>query len=83
MADSFAKQITPARDIIPVTLDAAFGTGIVAKSLWIGTAGDITIVTEAGETRGPITVPAGLFPVRCTQVNTTATSAATGIHYMV
>ncbi len=48
-----------------------------ARALYVGVAGDVTLVTLGGETVLFKAVPAGtLLPVRCTRVNNTATTAA-------
>lgn len=48
-----------------------------SRSLWVGTGGDITLMTSGGETIQLKNVPAGsLLPVRTHQVMATGTSAS-------
>lgn len=75
----YTKQVVPGDDIIPVTeasTDLPDGT---CRALWIGTAGNITIVTPSGEVRGPIPVLQGLFPMKCVQVRVTVTDPASNV----
>jgi hypothetical protein len=49
-----------------------------AYSLWIGGAGNLTVISPNGQTIGPIAVPVGLFPFRVTRVKV-STGPATPI----
>lgn len=80
MADSYAKQIKPASSLVAVTPAATALTNGVCKSLYIGTAGNISITTENNETLTDIPVPQGWFYVRCTHVLVTSTNPASDIY---
>lgn len=71
----------PARDIIPVTpSDTAnvLPNGEAARGLYVEGAGDLTVITELGETRGPIAVADfSHHPLRVKKV--LAATTATGI----
>ncbi len=45
------------------------------RGLYVGVAGNITLVTLAGNTVLFKSVPVGIFSVGCTRVNSTATAA--------
>ena len=46
-----------------------------AKALYVGTSGNITLITAAGKTALFANVPIGFFPVQCSRVNATGTAA--------
>jgi len=51
-------------------------TEILAAALYVGGAGDVSVVTEGEQTVTFSAVPAGaILPIRCTKVRTTGTDA--------
>lgn len=84
MQNPFAGRIGlsgPTNDIQPVTPSATDDLPEMAVALYVTTGGDLSIITEAGETR-TITVPDNfILPVGARRV--LATSTASGIHAFV
>lgn len=76
MTRPYSWYVVPAFDIIPVTESVDPLPGGVCRSLWVGSAGNINITTEAGEERDDVPANAGLFPVQCTHVRPGATAPA-------
>ena len=65
----------PSGDIEAVTLDTDLK--FPTKALWIGAAGNVSVVTRAGQTVVIPGVPAGfILPVRVTRVTSSNTSVA-------
>lgn len=64
----------PADDGIPITTNDSTDQGVF-RGLIIGTAGSLKITTLAGIQRTYPGVPAGPFPIGCTRVWATGTSA--------
>lgn len=71
----------PSGDVIAITLDTNFK--YPCKALWVGSAGNVSLITYAGQTVVFTGVAAGtILPIRATQVtttNTTVTSPGTNI----
>ncbi len=65
----------PAQGAVAVVPSDVANSGTF-RALWVGTAGNITIVTLAGTTVLFSNVPAGIFPVAGRGVKSTGTSAA-------
>lgn len=69
----------PSNDLIPVTPSNTVDLVNIAVALYITVGGDVTFVTEAGNTR-TVNVPSNfILPVGVARVNATGTTA-TGIH---
>jgi len=65
-----AQEVTPSDSA--VLNGASFATG-----LYVGTGGDVTVVTAKGNTVKFIGAPSGfIIPVHCTKVKATGTTAA-------
>lgn len=47
--------------ILPVTVGQNFTDGKISRGLWVGTGGDITVLTSGGETVEFKNVPDGTF----------------------
>jgi len=71
------KDTAPAIDAVAVSpSDSADLPGGLCRALWIGGAGDISVITAKGTTVTISTVPAGtLIPLRVTRVRLTNTTA--------
>jgi hypothetical protein len=68
----------PGDDAFAVTPSDTVAFSNAARALYVGTTGDVTLITKGGTTIKFTAVPAGaLIPVRCTQVNATGTTAST------
>jgi len=67
---------SPAYDAFAVTpADSALGT--FARALYVGTGGNVSVVTVGGTTVLFSGVPSGsVLPVRCSQVRSTGTTAS-------
>lgn len=76
-ASSYGNPAGPASDAFAVTPSnsTSFSQG-TARGLYIGTTGDVSVVTPSGVTVVFTAVPVGWFPVNCTRVNVTGTTAA-------
>jgi hypothetical protein len=57
-----------------LTLDVPFG--FIARGLYVGVAGNITLVLPNGTTCLLTNVPVGVLPISCIQVNTSGTAAS-------
>ena len=67
---------TPARRALAVTPHDTDALPILAKALWVGTAGSVVLRAVDGATDVSFTVPAGqILPVRASHVRATGTSA--------
>ena len=80
MADRYAGMgddlTSPASDGAAVTPSDTVALPVASKRLWIGGAGNVTIVTIAGTTLTYTGVPAGTYlHVRASQVKATGTTA--------
>lgn len=65
-----------AQDAVAVTpSDTVFFADGVARALYVGVAGDVTLVTSGGNTVLFKAAPVGILAVACTRVNSTATTA--------
>ena len=81
MADSFTKQSSPGSSLVAVTPAAGALAKGVCKYLFIGTGGNISIITEQGETLADIPVATGAYLyVRCTHVLVAGSGPATFIY---
>ena len=70
---------TPAQGHFAVTPSDTVDFTVVARSLFVAVAGDVTVVAYDG-TVALYTVPAGaIIPVVCRRVNDTGTDASMGI----
>lgn len=58
---------------IPVVLGTAFG--FHSRMISVAVGGDLTVVWSETGTATTITVPAGVFPIRCTTINASGTTA--------
>lgn len=67
---------SPARNAEAVTPSDSVNLDQVAKALYVGTTGNITLVTPEGDTVLFSNVPVGFFPVQTARVNSTATTAS-------
>jgi hypothetical protein len=67
----------PAQDAFAVTPSDVTNFSAVARSLWIGVAGDVTLITLGSNTAVLFkNVPQGsMLPVMCIRVNATGTTA--------
>lgn len=66
----------PARDAKAVTPGSSALASGVCKALYVGTAGDVNVITEAGTTVLFAGVTAGsVLPIRCSHVLSTSTDA--------
>lgn len=81
MADQFALHqsglTSPASRAAAVTPNDTTDLATVARALWVGGMGDVSVITAGGDTVTFAGV-AGLLPVRVTRVRATGTTA-TGI----
>jgi len=67
----------PAAGAIAVTPNDSTDLASQARALWIGTGGDVTVITVDGQTVLLANIPDGsLLPVRCTRVKSTGTTAS-------
>jgi len=72
-----ATATVPALDGAAVTPSNTVGFGFVARAIYVGTTGDITLVTPNDVVLTFVGVPGGvILPVMCTRVNSTGTSAS-------
>ncbi|MES2531976.1 MAG: hypothetical protein V4636_13140 [Pseudomonadota bacterium] len=66
----------PASDGLAVTPSDGTALTVIARALWIGVAGNVSVVTLGGTTLTFVGVQAGsILPVRCTHVRATLTTA--------
>ena len=80
MADTFDTLSpgleSPADNAAAVTPDDNTDLGFVSRGLYIGGSGDISIITNGGQTITFVGVPTGvILPVRATRVRATGTTA--------
>lgn len=80
MPDDFSDQQSglsaPASHAAAVTPHDTTALTKTCRSLYVGGAGNVTVITAGGETVAFVGVPAGaLLPVRATHVKSTGTSA--------
>ena len=81
MADNFATNISgldsPALHALAVTPSDSTALATDARSLYIGTGGNVTLVTSGGDAVAFPNVPSGsILPVRTNQVRATGTTAS-------
>lgn len=70
-------DISSANDAVPV--DVSTDNQILpgtCRNLYVGTAGDIALVTAKGSTVTFASVPVGVLPVQATQINNSGTTAS-------
>jgi hypothetical protein len=68
--------LSPADNAIAVTPSDSQAFEFVSKRLWIGGAGNVTLITLGGQTVEYAAVPAGTYlKVRASQVKATGTTA--------
>lgn len=66
----------PANDAAVITKSDTVNLATIARALYVGGVGDVTLVTAAGNTVLFSAVPAGTtIPIRFSRVNSTATTA--------
>ena len=65
----------PAAHAAVVTPSDGTDLGFVTRALIIGTAGNLAVVTDGGETVTIPNVPAGILPLRVSRVKSTGTMA--------
>ena len=80
MSDPFSSYLpgldSPADDAAAVTPSNTVDLATVARSLYVGGAGNVSLVTARGTTVTFTAVPAGsILPVRCRRVRVTGTTA--------
>lgn len=80
MSDAFANHEasldSPANNAASVTPSDSTDLANVARALWIGGAGDVSLVTVGGQTVTFAGVPAGaIVPIRTARVRSTSTTA--------
>lgn len=80
MADDFASQmpsnISPIENGFAVTPSDSVDCSFVTRALWVGTGGDISILTRGGSTVVLKNAASGsLIPIRAVRVNLTNTTA--------
>lgn len=80
MADRFAgagdSLLAPAFHAVAVTPSDTVDLANVAKRLWVGGTGNVTLITVGGETVEYAAVPAGTYlQVRASRVKSTGTTA--------
>jgi hypothetical protein len=69
--------IDPAEGAFEITPSDATNLAHVTRGLWVGTLGDIRLVTAAGDTVTLVAVAAGLVhPIRVRQVLVSGTTAS-------
>ena len=65
----------PGHFAAPVTPSDAVNFDQPARSLYIGTSGNVSLVTMNGQTVIFSNVPVGILPMRCSRVNNSGTTA--------
>ncbi len=70
-------QACPAFNAAAVTLSDTDDLAVVARALYVGTTGNITLITPNGQTVLFTAVPVGILPVMCSRVKSTGTTAST------
>lgn len=80
-ADGFSSYKTPldgpADDAAAVTPSDSVDLANVSRGLYVGTGGDLTVITKGGTTILFKAVPSGtLLPIRVSRVKATGTAAA-------
>lgn len=66
----------PADFAVAVAPDDNIDLANVARSLYIGTTGNLVVITAAGNTVTFNAVPVGILPVRVSRVKATGTTAS-------
>ena len=66
----------PAQDAAPITPSDSVSLTVPARAIYVGTAGDVTLVTQAGNTVLFPAVQQGVLPVAAKQVKATGTTAS-------
>lgn len=86
MTDPFKNRAPdaagPATDIVPVTPADGTDLATVCQALYVETAGIVSFVSAAGQTRTVKVADYSILPVRVRRVRATGTTA-TGIHALV
>lgn len=81
MSNSYASKTSPGGDLVAVTPGTAALTRGTCKRLFIGTGGNISVITEHGNTVADIPVTTGMYlDVRCTHVLVAGSGPATDIY---
>lgn len=80
MADRYANcgddLLSPASHAATVTPSDTVDLPVASKRLWVGTLGDVTVITVGGDTVTYPAVPAGTYlHVRAARVKATGTTA--------
>lgn len=65
----------PAGRAFDITPNDSVDFSYRARALYVGATGDISLVTEGGDTVVFLNVPVGILPVTATRVNSTNTTA--------
>ena len=69
-------QSDPGQGAFAITPSDSTNFTVNARGIYVGVVGDITLVTEKGETVTFTSAVAGtIIPVRCSRVNSTGTAA--------
>ena len=67
----------PGDDAFTVTPSDTVDFTVMARALYVGTTGNVVVVTRGGTTLTFSSVPAGMIiPIRCSRVNSTNTTAS-------
>lgn len=77
MTDYSTPNLTsPARNAVDVTPSDSTVFSEETRALYVGGAGDVSVVTAEGQTTTFVAVPGGsILPVRCSKVLSTSTTA--------
>lgn len=80
MADPFPSQtpslLGPIENGFSVTPNDGTDLAQTTRAIWVGGAGNLSVVTRGGDTITLVGVPAGtLLPIRATRIRSTGTTA--------
>lgn len=77
LRDRHERQLSygSARNTFTITPHDSTDFTYTADAIYVGVTGDITLINEQGAAQLFSNVPVGIFPVRCSRVNATATTA--------
>lgn len=78
LTDTYPSMVdSPGRHAAAVSLSDTVDLTCTARALYVGTTGDVTLITAGGDTVTFPTVPAGaILPVLTTRVKSTLTTAS-------
>jgi len=73
----------PGWDAVAVTPSNSVDIAATARALYVGSVGDVTVVTANGNVVTFVAVPTGtILPIRCTRVNSTGTGASSIVAFL-